>query len=285
MRKRRVRAADVELSVLETGEGGRPLLLVHGFPAAKEDFARHLAAFAELGWHAVAPDQRGHGESDKPADESAYSLRVLAGDLLALADALGWDRFTLLGHSMGGMVAQYVALAAADRLDGLILMDTSHGHLAEVPRDLVELGKQVVREGGMEAFIEVSKTLDGPGPLDTPAYARMVEQDPSYKEYGDRKTLAASPAMWAGLVDELVEGEDRLELLAALRVPTLVVVGEQDAPFLSHSERMARAIPGAHLEVIADAGHSPQFENPPAWFAAVSGWLADRVVPRAGERA
>ena len=247
------------------------MLLVHGFPAAKEDFAGHLDQLGDLGWHAVAPDQRGHGDSAKPEDEGAYSLKILADDLLGLADALGWTTFTLLGHSMGGMVAQCAAIGAADRLDGLILMDTSHGHLAEIPADLLELGKQVVREGGMQAYLDVSKTMEGP--LDTPAYLKMVQDNPDYEAYGDNKTLAASPHMWLGLVDELVGGEDRLDALRAVDVPTLVIVGEQDAPFLPQSHRMAEAMPNAELVVLPDAGHSPQFENPDAWWAAVSSWL------------
>lgn len=275
MRTRRVHIGEIELAVLEAGpsvaDGGRPLLLVHGFPAAKEDFAAHLDRLGELGFHAVAPDQRGHGESDKPDDEGAYSLKILAADLLALADALGWSRFTLLGHSMGGMVAQCVAIDAAGRLDGLILMDTSHGHLAEIPADLLELGKQLVREGGMQAYLDVSKTIEGP--LDTPAYLKMVQDNPDYATYGDNKTLAASPHMWLGLVDELVSGDDRLDALRAVDVPTLVIVGEQDAPFVPQSHRMAEAMPNAELVVLPDAGHSPQFENPDAWWAAVSAWL------------
>lgn len=275
MPTRRVRAGEVELAILEAGEGGRPLLLVHGFPAAKEDFAGHIDALAALGWHVVAPDQRGHGESDKPESEDAYSLRQLGADLLALADGLGWSSFTLLGHSMGGMVAQTVAIAAAHRLSGLILMDTSHGHLAEIPPELLELGKQVVRDGGMQAYVEVSKTIDGP--LDTPAHQKLVEQDADYASYGDRKTLNASPHMWLGLVDELVGGPDRLDALRAVDVATLVIVGEQDAPFLPQSRRMAEAMLNAELVVIPEAGHSPQLENPRAWWDAVSGWLAKQA--------
>lgn len=272
MQTRRVRAGGVELAVLEAGSGGRPLLLVHGFPAAKEDFAGHIDALAALGWHVVAPDQRGHGESDSPESEDAYSLAQLGADVLALADELGWSSFTLLGHSMGGMVAQTVAIAAAHRLSGLILMDTSHGHLGEIPPELLELAKQVVRDGGMQAYVEVSKTVDAP--LDTPAHQKLVEQDPDYRAYGDRKTLNASPHMWLGLVDELVGGPDRLDALRTVDVATLVVVGEQDAPFLPQSRRMAEAMPNAALVVIPEAGHSPQFENPRAWWDAVSGWLA-----------
>ena len=106
MQKRTVDLGTVQLAIAESGAGGRPFLLLHGFTGAKEDLTEWLDPLAEAGWHAVAPDHRGHGASSKPDDESAYSFEILAADSLALLDALGWDRFALLGHSMGGMVAQ-----------------------------------------------------------------------------------------------------------------------------------------------------------------------------------
>lgn len=267
---------DFELAILQAGPADAPpLLLIHGYTAAKEDFADHLDGLARLGWHAVAPDLRGHGQSSKPDDPAAYSLRQFAADILELADALGWDRFTLLGHSMGGMVAQHVALAAPDRLDALVLMDTSHGALGEhVPPELVDLAKQVVTDGGMRAYLEVSKTIKDP--LSSPAYQRVIAERPGHQQYADAKVLGSSPHMWLGMIDELVSPEDdRLAALAAtVRVPTLVIVGEQDTTFLGHAERMAGAITGAQLVVVPDAGHSPQFENPAAWFAAVADFLS-----------
>ena len=107
--ERLVNLGDVELSIAEAGAGQRPLLMVHGFTGAKEDFTPWLDRLAGQGWHAVAPDLRGHGASSKPAEESAYSFELLADDVLRLADSLGWGTFVLLGHSMGGMIAQFVA--------------------------------------------------------------------------------------------------------------------------------------------------------------------------------
>ncbi len=100
----------IPLSIAEAGTGGRPLVLVHGFTGAKEDFTDWLDPLAELGWHAIAPDQRGHGESHKPTDERAYSFEIFAADLLGLLDAMGWSSAVALGHSMGGMVLQTAAL-------------------------------------------------------------------------------------------------------------------------------------------------------------------------------
>lgn len=271
MRSRAVAIGDVVLGVLEAGAGGRPLLLVHGFGGAKEDFADHLDAFAAHGWHAVAPDLAGHGDSSKPEGQQSYSLAGFAADVGALAEALGWGRFALLGHSMGGMVAQVFALAAPHRLDRLILMDTGHGAVEGIDPELVALGKSVVKDGGMALLVEVQRQYDKV--LDTPAGELLRQHRPGHREYGDRKALSLAPAMWLAMVDELLDHQDRLDALSHVAVPTLVIVGEQDTPFRGPSDRMAATIPNATLHVIPDAGHSPQFENPQAWQDGVLAFL------------
>lgn len=177
MDERRVAlATGLALEVLEAGAGGRPLLLVHGFTGAKEDFADHVEALAREGWHVVAPDLRGHGASDAPSGPDRYTLKTFALDVLALADALGWVRFVLLGHSMGGMVVQHVALEAPDRLAGLVLMDTSASPLGGVDPELIALGKSVVAQGGMDLLIEAQR--DQPGALETDAHRRVGARRP-----------------------------------------------------------------------------------------------------------
>jgi pimeloyl-ACP methyl ester carboxylesterase len=266
----------LRLRIAETGAGGRPLLVVHGFTGAKEDFTEWLDPLAERGWHAVAPDLRGHGSSDKPDDEGAYSLDHFAGDLLGLIDALGWDAPAILGHSMGGMVTQTLALKAPERVQALVLMDTSDGPLAGIDRDLVELAVTIVRSEGMEALMEAQAALGEDAPLTTPANLRLLAERPGYAEFGAAKTRASAPAMYAAMVrafaDE-VANPDRLAALSQLQVPTLVMVGEQDEPFLEASHRMAAAIPGATLAVIPDGGHSPHFEAPDPWWRSLTTFL------------
>lgn len=261
-------------SVAEAGTGA-PLLLVHGFTGAKEDFADVLDAFADRGWHAVAPDLRGHGASEASEEESAYSLQAMADDVLALADALGWGSFTLLGHSMGGMVAQVIALAEPGRVASLVLMDTGHGLVEDVPRDLAALALEVVRTEGVERLMELTAQLDTREPA--PAEARVRAERPGYVAFGERKLRACAPAMYAAMATELLDAPDRLEALATLDVRTLVVVGEEDTGFLDASRRLAATIPGALLEVIPDAAHSPQFENPDRWWRVVSRFLDDAL--------
>lgn len=277
MRIRDVVTSRLRHSVAEAGSGP-PLLLLHGFTGAKEDFADWIDPFAARGWTVVAPDHRGHGASDAPGHEDDYSIEILAADALALVDELGWDRFALLGHSMGGMVAQQVALGAGARIEALVLMDTSHAAVEGVDPDLVALAVAIVRREGIDRLVEVAASLDAP--LSSPADARVRAARPGYVEFGERKIRACSRAMYAAMAEELLGDGDRLDRLRELTVPTLVVVGEQDEPFVGPSGRMADAIPGAVLEVVPDAGHSPQFENPDRWWKAVIRFLEqDRVKP------
>jgi pimeloyl-ACP methyl ester carboxylesterase len=275
MRVSQVDIGPVTLSVAEAGPGGRPLLLVHGFGGAKEDFTDFLDDLAGLGWHAVAPDLRGHGASDKPDDEAAYSFEIFAADVLALADRLGWDRFVVLGHSMGGMIVQHVVLDRPERVAALVLMDTSHASPDGIDPAIVDLAVTVLREHGVETFVQLSKELADP--LASPAHTRLLRERAGYEAFCDAKALGASGAMRISMFPRFIDQPDRLARLAGVAVPTLVIVGEQDDAFVAHALRMAKTIPGARLAVIPDAGHSPQFEHTEAWWTALTSFLEELV--------
>jgi pimeloyl-ACP methyl ester carboxylesterase len=278
MQTRRIDIGALELEIAEDGVGGRPLLLMHGFTGAKEDFADWIEPLAAAGWHVVAPDNRGHGDSDKPAREDAYDLQQFADDTVALADAVGFERFTILGHSMGGMFTQVVAIQHGHRIDALILMDTHHGSLRTIDPDLLALGISASLEHGMDLVADVIAMGDEEAdPLASEAHLRLIRERPERKVQSDRNLRVCSPYMYASCLRQIADQEDRLPSLADLAMPTLVIVGEQDTPFLKASARMAETIPDARLAVIPDAGHSPQLEAPAAWWAAMSGFLADAV--------
>jgi pimeloyl-ACP methyl ester carboxylesterase len=175
----------------------------------------------------------------------------------------------MLGHSMGGMVARRLVLAHPERVESLVLMDTSPGPPPGIDPASVTLGVEVAHTEGMTAL---KAALDVFDPLGTPAYRRLLATRPGYQEFCDRKWEALSPEMWVALATELVRQPDQLDALTHVSCPTLVIVGEQDAAFLDVSRAMAAAIPDAMLVVVPDAGHSPQFENPSVWFDAVSGF-------------
>lgn len=274
METRQLEVAGLQLAMAEAGVGAaNHLLLLHGFAGAKEDFTEWLDRFAAAGWHAVAFDLRGHGASSKPRGEENYSLQIMTADVQAVVDQLGWDRFVLFGHSMGGMVAQLYAIESPEQLVGLILMGTTHRRPDGIDAELVSLGREVVRAGGTAALLEAQKDF-GPGPLDTQAHRRLLSTRPDYGQFCDRKTLAASDDMWVSISAEMLSQPDRLPELEKLTVPTLVIVGAFDETFLQQCGELAGAIPDADLAVIGLAGHCPQFEQPEDWWAVISRFLA-----------
>jgi pimeloyl-ACP methyl ester carboxylesterase len=256
---------------VEVAGSGPGLLLVHGFGGAKEDFADHVPTLAR-DYTVVVCDLRGHGASDKPVDRAAYSLDRMATDVLEVADACGLDTFRVLGHSMGGMVVRQLPLRTPERVDALVMMDTSPGPVPSFDPELMEAAAEVALTRGKAALKEL---LDMAPVLETPAYLRQLEVRPGYEEFQDRKWNDLSATMWGAMSIAMARQPDDLAALAAaVRVPTLVIVGEQDAPFRGPCDALAAAIDGAQLVVIADAGHSPQFENPDAWIDALSRFLA-----------
>jgi pimeloyl-ACP methyl ester carboxylesterase len=273
MRARRVDLGDITLHVADAGEGGRPVMLVHGFTANSDEVAGVVEPLAGAGWHAVAPDLRGHGRSERPTDAGEYSFERMAGDVVDLAEWLGWDRFALLGHSMGGGVAQYLAIDHPKRLTGLVLASTFHGPVPGITSELVELGRWVVREAGMEGLADATAARRAENPESVAAFERLQEAIPGYAELSRARLVETSPDMWMAMAPLFVSQEDRLSRLAALDVPTAVVVGEHDGTMGDDCRRLAEVIPGASLTVIAGAGHVPQLEQPEAWWDAVSGFL------------
>ena len=236
-------------------------------------------------WH---PTCAGTAPATIPRTRRATRSRSSAADLRALADALGWERFVLLGHSMGGMIAQHLLLADPGRLRGLVLMDTTHGAVDWVDADALALGASIVRErghasadGGAERAC-ATRTRSSRRPS-----CACSTSGPATPSSATPSCSRRAPAMWLAMAPALLTQPDRLDRLADVDVPALVIVGEQDTPFVAHGERMAKTIPGARLAIIPDAGHSPQFENTDAWWAALGAFLERRGVTarsRAGTR-
>ncbi len=260
----------VGLATVAVGDPAAPgLLLLHGIGGAKEDFAHHLDALSER-HRVVTFDHRGHGESDKPEHEHDYSLDRLGADTACVADAYELHDLRILGHSMGGMAMRRFLLAHPGRACAVVFMDTAAGAPPGSDTELVAAASEVVRTGGLTALKQLSDELDV---LGSEAHQRVLAERPGFAEYGDYKWHAMSPVMWTALMHEIVTQPDQLAELASLSVPSLGIVGEQDAMFLKPMDEIVATVPGARLVVVPDAGHSPQFENSDAWIAAMREFL------------
>lgn len=267
-RAQRIRVGPIEIAYEEQGEGSRAFVLVHGFTGSRDDFADVHEALAAEG-RTLVLDLRGHGGSSNLGDPGAYSLELLVADLLGFLDALGIARCDLLGHSLGGMVALRFALEHPQRLASLVLMDTSPEPIALMPVAMMQAGAKLGREQGMGRLFEMLRQgADG----HRPEAMRRTEAHMGPDRYWGRiraKIEAMDPEAMQGLAAVLAEHTPATPRLGEIACPTLVIVGEQDAPFLAPSRRMAEAIPGATLAVVPQAAHSPQLENQAAWLAAV----------------
>ncbi|CBG74721.1 MULTISPECIES: alpha/beta fold hydrolase [Streptomyces] len=105
---------------------GRPVLLLHGFPRTAVLWEEQVAALGDQGFRAVAPDTRGYSPGVRPMRADAYGVSELVGDVLAVADALAWNRFDLVGHDWGGAIAWWTAARHAERLRTLTTVSTPH---------------------------------------------------------------------------------------------------------------------------------------------------------------
>jgi 2-succinyl-6-hydroxy-2,4-cyclohexadiene-1-carboxylate synthase len=248
----------IEVSVADHGSADdHPLVLVHGFTGRASDWD---GVVDDLTQHrrVLTVEHRGHGHSTNTGDASTYTFDQLVLDLAAVVDALGLERFDLLGHSMGGVVAMRYALAHPERLTSLVLMDTGAGASHdEVAATFMRAGIERARAEGLLAVHEqLARFL----PEETRATVRQNFE-------------LMDPVAFCALGEELLTHPSILDQLAGLALPTTVLVGEHDAGLRSAADDLAAAIPGARLVVVPDAGHSPQVENRAAWLEAMRSHL------------
>jgi len=267
--RRTVSNGEIVTAFYDAGDGP-PLVLLHGFTGSGIDFHDQIPWFSDR-YRVLVPDQRGHGESTRAGRYDAYGLNQLADDLAGFIAALSLDSVHLLGHSMGGMVALRFALRHGQRLRSLILMDTAAEPLRLFsPRVRAALAVDV-RAHGCGRRIDAMRSM----PV-TPAVQRGIDFLGAAEHWRrlEQKLGQMDPEAWVALADDISEQAPILDALAGLDVPTTVIVGAHDTPFLEPSARMAAAIPGARLETLALAAHSPQYEDPEAWRRAVNAHLA-----------
>jgi 3-oxoadipate enol-lactonase len=243
----------------ESVGSGPPLVLLHAFPFDGRIWRKTAAALAG---HAqvITPDMRGFGQSDISPD--GFSIADLADDVAALLDALKLPTATVGGMSMGGYVALAFAERHRGRLKSLILADTKATADPPEARQGREAAIELVEKQGVSALLErqIPRLISAAASDGLHAEVRALGEQPS------RTVIAAIRA--------LRDRPDRSAELASITVPTLVVVGTDDA--LSppaEAMAMAGAIPHARMVQIPGAGHLSNLENPDAFAAALAGFL------------
>lgn len=253
--------APVALHHVTEGPAGGPPVLLGASLGTTLRLWDELAADLARDHRVVRFDTRGHGASPAPA--SAYTLDALAGDVLALADRLGLERFAYVGLSLGGAIGQVLGIQHGDRLASLALCCTAP--VFGTPDTWRERAAQVRAEG-------VAGLADATAERwFTPAYR---EARPDRVAWVMDQFRSTPPEGYAGCCDALA-GFDVSDQLAAISAPTLVVAGADDPGTPpSVGAAMVESIPGARLEVIDGAAHIANVAQPQAFAAAVRAHLA-----------
>jgi 3-oxoadipate enol-lactonase len=241
----------VELAWEEAGQG-LPVLLLHAFPLNRGMWEPQRESLAGR-YRVITPDFRGHGESEIPPEDS--TMERLAEDVRGLLDALGLERVVLSGLSMGGYVAFAFYRRYPERVLALILADTrASADSEEGRRGRAELAAVAEKEGSPAVAEHMLPKL-----LATSTH----EQQPQVVAAVRAMIHTTRPAGIARALRGMAARPDSQDLLAKIQCPTLVVVGGEDTltpP--ADSETLAKAVPGARLELIPGAGHLSNLEQP-----------------------
>jgi len=247
------------LETLDIGERSAPaVLLLHGVTDSWRSF-EPVAERLATRFRVVAPSQRGHGRSDKPVD--GYRTRDFAADAIALADALGLERFVLVGHSMGSVNGLRVAIDHPDRVAGL-------GLVGAFARFATNPGVVEFHEGAIRAL---SDPIDEAVAREFQASTLTRAIDPEFFEMVVRESLLAPAHVWRRCFEGFLE-DDFADELARVRAPTLLLWGDRDA-FVSRGDQDAllAGITGSRLRVYEGVGHGLHWEEPERFVRDIEG--------------
>jgi 3-oxoadipate enol-lactonase len=262
----RVRVNGAELYLEDTGGDGPPILFMHGLMWSTRMFAPQIARLRDR-YRCIAFDHRGQGESG-PDPAKVVSMETCYQDAVAVMDALGLKRCHLVGLSMGGFVAMRIAARQPDRVDRLVLLETSADPEPRENMLKYRILIGLVRVLGVRPLVGTAmKILFGRTFMTDPARAR------------DRQIWAAELARntkaMINCVRGVIERDGIYDEIHRIQAPTLVIVGDEDtATVPAKAERIAAKVPGAELVRVPRAGHTSTIEAPEVVTAAIERFLS-----------
>jgi pimeloyl-ACP methyl ester carboxylesterase len=227
---------------------GKPIIFIHGPGSSSRDW---YSVGPELldSYRVIAMDLRGHGQSSAP--ECCYSLDDYEQDVIALMDSLKINSAIIVGHSMGGFVAQNIAIDYPERVEKLILVSSSDKGTDNDKYDRLYGAAQTQR--GIADPEVLKKWNDTTTILPIPEVMRTKS---------DNERAATPPNVWKGDLKSIL-AEDNSSKLSGIKAPTLILWGEQDQVFVKEEQdRLVAEIPGARIKTYPTAGHTVQWELP-----------------------
>jgi pimeloyl-ACP methyl ester carboxylesterase len=243
---------------------GPPLILTHGYSSTSAMWNGQVTALSR-NHKLVLWDMRGHGQSDYPEDPAAYSETLTVGDIAALLDEVGAKTAIVGGLSLGGYMSLAFYRAHPERVAALLIIDTGPG-----------FKKDDAREAWNRRAFDTAERFEREG-LEV---LQSASRERSTVSHRDATGLARAARGMLTQRDARV-----IELLPNIKVPSLIVVGADDTPFLAASDYMAAKIPGAKKVVIPAAGHAVNIDQPQVFIDAVLPFLDSLPNGASAERA
>jgi pimeloyl-ACP methyl ester carboxylesterase len=235
------------------GDSGEPLVFVHGYTGDVTDWRLQIPEFSR-DHRLLVMDLRGHGRSEAPEDRSCYTIELMTTDVEALIDEAGFERYHLLGHSMGGAVVQEIALRSPERLLSLTPEDTA-------PRFNLPADDRMLEFRAKRLHLAQTEGMAAAAALELPWTPPNIPPE-RLREVNQRLARMSADA-FIGAAHSLVDWAGTPDRASSIAASTLVVCGDLDAPALVEaSRRLAGMIPSASLQMIAGSAHSPQWERP-----------------------
>ncbi len=261
----RIRVNGVEISYEEQGTGSETIFFSHGLLWSCRMFDDQIALLKES-YRCVAFDHRGQGQSE--VTRGGYDMETLAEDAAALIEALGGAPCHFLGLSMGGFVGLRLAARRPELIKSLLLLETSAGPEPVENRARYKQLNFIARWVSLGVVSkQVMKVMFGQKFLNDPARA---EQRREWQRRLVRNHRIGITRATTGVITR----QDVYEEIEKIRVPTLILVGDQDvATPLAHAQRLHEGIAGSQLVIIPGAGHTSTVEEPAAVNAAISHFL------------
>ncbi|OBZ16241.1 alpha/beta hydrolase [Bacillus sp. FJAT-27264] len=244
---------------------GEVIVLLHGFCGSAEYWEKVIPRLSSS-YRVIAPDLRGHGESDAPL--GAYTIESMSGDVLALLDSLELSKVTLLGHSLGGYVALSFAQRYASRLTGFGLIHSTAYPDTEEAKEKRLKSVSTIQNEGINVFVDgLVPGLFAPG---------TVESSPHLLERAKEIGYRTPPQGAAGVALAMRERPDRRDVISASVLPILLVAGAQDR--LVPAERTFTSDkPNVTQATIAGVGHMSMMEDPER-LSEIIGDFVDKAV-------
>jgi len=277
----RVEGARIHFETIGRGE---PIIVVHGGPGMDHGYLRpgmdELARTHRL----VFYDQRGSGRTEGEVTRATVNIDAFLGDITALADSLRLPRFTLLGHSFGGLLAMHYAARHPERLRALVLMNT----VEPGRRFVIQMNDLAARRRTAEDSAAMQAVLRSPGMprRDTSAVNELLRI--SFRTLFADRTLASrlrlhldprTAANMGPVATHLVGSMGTFDfwpVAASIPTPTLIVHGVEDAMPLQMVRDLQQTIQGSELVLIEGAGHFPYIEQPAETFGAIRRFIGSR---------